>query len=143
MPGRVNPSERQAHLAPPSPNAPESIVDPSPVAPSSTGTDFTDVDEVLENNDKEPTKPQATSSVKSPIQAELKVHMSRLGVSKLEALADMQKIETAKQTRTSYPPRSDEDEPPQSVIHAPAGFGRFVSPMRGTSNRMRKTNCYF
>lgn len=82
---------------------------------------------MLENNDKEPTKPQATSSVKSPIQAELKVHMSRLGVSKLKALADMQKIETAKQTGT---PRSDEDEPPQSVIHAPAGFGRFVSPMR-------------
>lgn len=24
--------------------------------------------------------------------------------------------------------RSDEDEPPQSVIHAPSGFGDFVSP---------------
>jgi hypothetical protein len=85
---------------------------------------------VLENNNKEPTKLNATSSVKSPIQAELKVHMSRPGVSKLEALTDMQKIETATQAGTPYPPRSDEDEPPQSVIHAPAGFGRFVSPMR-------------
>jgi hypothetical protein len=86
MPGRVNPSEKQAHLAPPSPNAPESIVDPSPVAPSSTGTDFTDVDEVLENNDKEPTKPQATSSVKSPIQAELKVTYVSSGSLKIEGV---------------------------------------------------------
>jgi hypothetical protein len=76
MLNRVNPNEKAAHLAPPSPNAPESIVDPSPVAPSSTGTDFTDVDEVLENNDTEPAKQQTTSSIKSPVQAELKVHIS-------------------------------------------------------------------
>jgi hypothetical protein len=88
------------------------------------------MDEVLENNDKEPAKLNVTSLVKSPIQAELKVHIFRPGVSKLKALTNMQKIETAKQAGTSYPPRSDEDEPPQSVIHAPAGFGRFVSPTR-------------
>ena len=82
MLGRMNPSEKQANLAPTSPNAPDSIVDPSPVAPSSSGTEFSDVDEVLENNDKEPTKLQA--SAKSPNQAELKVHVSRLGVLEIE-----------------------------------------------------------
>jgi hypothetical protein len=49
------------------------------------------MDEVLENNDKEPAKLNTTSLVKSPIQAELKVHMSRPGVSKLKALTNMQK----------------------------------------------------
>jgi hypothetical protein len=32
------------------------------------------MDEVVENNDKEPAKLNVTSLVKSPIQAELKVH---------------------------------------------------------------------
>ena len=45
----------------------------------------------------------------------------------MTVFANMAKLETAKQVGTPYPPRSDEDEPPQSVIHAPAGFGRFVS----------------
>ena len=78
MPDRVNPSEKTAHLAPPSPNAPDNSVDPSPVAPSSTGTDFTDVDEEQENNDTAAPQQLTASLVKSPIQAELKVHTSRV-----------------------------------------------------------------
>ena len=45
----------------------------------------------------------------------------------MKVLANMAKLETAKQVGTPYPSISDDDEPPQSVIHAPAGFGRFVS----------------
>jgi hypothetical protein len=71
---RIHPSEKAAHLAPPSPNAPENSVDPSPVAPSSTGTDFTDIDEVQENQNPEPTKTPTASQIKSPVQTELKVH---------------------------------------------------------------------
>jgi hypothetical protein len=126
---RANPSEKTAHLAPPSPNAPENFVDPSPVA-SSTGTDFTDVDEALENNDTETTKPQTASQIKSPVQTELKVHTSGSAARREKRSLTSRKIETAKHVSTPYPPRSDEDEPPQSVIHAPPGFGRFVSPLQ-------------
>jgi hypothetical protein len=48
----------------------------------------------------------------------------------MKPFANMEKIETTKHVGTPYPPRSDEDEPPQSVIHAPAGFGRFVSSVQ-------------
>lgn len=85
MRDRINPTEKAAYLAPPSPNAPDNIVDPSPVA-SSTGTDFADVDEVEENNYSEPAKLQqttkgaaASSHIKSPVQAELKVPILALG----------------------------------------------------------------
>ena len=53
-----------------------------------------------------------------------------MGNSTMKAFADIEKIATANQVGTPYPPISDEDEPPQSVIHAPAGFGRFVSPVK-------------
>ena len=126
---RINPSEKTAHLAPPSPNAPDNSVDPSPVA-SSTGTDFADVDEVQENNDTAATQLQTASLIKSPVQTELKVQdiQGSHSLTRKRSLTST-KIETAKHVSTPYPPQSDEDEPPQSVIHAPAGFGRFVSLM--------------
>lgn len=45
----------QSYLSAPSPNpsnngSNETYIDPSPIAPSSNGTEFTDLDEVVENN---------------------------------------------------------------------------------------------
>jgi hypothetical protein len=39
-------------------------------------------------------------------------------------------IQTLKIQTPSYPRREDEDEPPQSVIHVPSGFGNFRQPYR-------------
>ena len=46
----------QAHLSAPSPNpsnngSNETFIDPSPIAPSSNGTEFTDLDETVEHQD--------------------------------------------------------------------------------------------
>jgi hypothetical protein len=72
---RAPSTDKSSHPVPPSPsdnNLSESV-DPSPVASSSGGTDFTDVEETFEEDDKETVTAAAVSQLKSPIAADLKV----------------------------------------------------------------------
>ncbi|KAL9595564.1 MAG: hypothetical protein Q9219_006360 [cf. Caloplaca sp. 3 TL-2023] len=95
------------------------IADPSPIAPSSNGTDFDDTGldaEELERSTQTPDSslpdpqedPEATPSLKQGELTELK-------------------LDTRTATANSLRPRSDEDEQPTSVIHAPQGFEAFVN----------------
>ena len=68
-------TDKNSHLVPPSPNdnGIVDITDPSPVASSSGGTDFTDVDETPQERDSLPARIQSLEQIKSPTQPDLKV----------------------------------------------------------------------
>ena len=84
-------------------SSPSDIADPSPIAPSSNGTDTTDIDDTgIENEDQDPT-PEPPKFAEPAL-----------------------RLETANASVDALRPRSDEDEQPSSVIHAPQGFDVFV-----------------
>ena len=106
-------SDPSGHLYPPqsqrSPMASNSsdICDPSPVAPSSNGTDTTEIDDSaidLDDADVTP-QPQATAS--------------------LESQGPQLKLETADGSENVLKPASAEDDQPSSVIHVPRSFELF------------------
>lgn len=126
--------ETHSFLSAPSPNpsnngSNETYIDPSPIAPSSNGTVFTDLDEAVEPPKEN--KRQAKSVIRShpPIlrQPELTVGGEyHVGVYR-HRLIFWDQIKTSTPARlVPSRSRSDEDEPPQSVIHAPPGFTEFV-----------------
>ncbi|KAI9872867.1 MAG: hypothetical protein M1830_001103 [Pleopsidium flavum] len=122
-------TEKADKLQPPQPtspnpsSSPSDVPDPSPIAPSSNGTEGTDIDDsVMENEDQtqiinsSSTRPLPRNSVL--MQPELT-------------------IKTSNPTVTTLKQRSDEDEQPQSVIHAPPGFGDFT--VRGSALSLRRS----
>jgi len=103
-------------------SSPSDVPDPSPIAPSSNGTDGTDIDETAVETEE--TEAASTPAAK-PAEPDLKV-----GVVLPEAQEDADsyyKLETKGAADSGSKPRSDEDEQPNSVIHAPQGFESFVS----------------
>jgi hypothetical protein len=124
----------QSYLSAPSPNpsnnsSNETFIDPSPIAPSSNGTEFADLDEVVENQNGD-TKGITTAGrthTHPAHQPELTVcedsSIDRVGTSSF----CLKQIKTSTPARlVPFRPKSDEDEAPQSVIHAPPGFSDFV-----------------
>ncbi|CAF9911069.1 MAG: hypothetical protein ALECFALPRED_007068 [Alectoria fallacina] len=100
----LHPPNQSSPLA----SSPSDIPDPSPIATSSNGTDTTDIDDTgIENEDLDPTQvpPEAPAPSRSTEPA--------------------LKLETANAASDARKPRSDEDEQPSSVIHAPQGFDTF------------------
>ncbi|KAL8911166.1 MAG: hypothetical protein Q9171_003621 [Xanthocarpia ochracea] len=94
-------------------SSPSDIADPSPIAPSSNGTDFdeTALELEVETSEARP-EPRRRSTETTPL--------LRQGEPEL-------KLDTGYATANSLRPRSDEDEQPTSVIHAPQGFEAFHS----------------
>ncbi|KAL9098705.1 MAG: hypothetical protein Q9163_005684 [Psora crenata] len=113
-------SDISSHLHPPhhsSPlaaSSPSDIADPSPIATSSNGTDTTDIDDTaIENEDADAT-PEPPKSAKPGLE-----------------------LETVKAAAEASRPRSDEDDQPSSVIHAPQGFDAFVRiPLAKSTERL-------
>ncbi|KAL9036271.1 MAG: hypothetical protein Q9180_004393, partial [Flavoplaca navasiana] len=122
-------SDNSNYLQPPlqSPmvSSPSDIADPSPIAPSSNGTDFDetglDPDEV-EQKEEQP-DPVRTSTETTP--------------SLRQSEPDL-KLDTEYAAANNLRPRSDEDEQPTSVIHAPQGFEAFHT-RRSPPNVRRST----
>lgn len=117
----LHPPNQSSPLA----SSPSDIPDPSPIATSSTGTDTTDIDDTcMENEDLDPTPmpseppvPRAPSRSTEP------------------AL----KLETANAASDAQKPRSDDDERPSSVIHAPQGFDAFHGQSPSSLHRSMPT----
>ncbi|MCJ1228219.1 hypothetical protein MMC12_004880 [Toensbergia leucococca] len=89
-------------------SSPSDIADPSPIATSSNGTDTTDIDDTVvetevDREDEDPTPEPPASRV-----PELEL-----------------KIDTRDASINFIRPGSDEDDQPNSVIHAPQGFSGF------------------
>ncbi|KAL8888168.1 MAG: hypothetical protein Q9215_004348 [Flavoplaca cf. flavocitrina] len=109
-------SDNSNYLQPPlqSPmvSSPSDIADPSPIAPSSNGTDFDetglDPDEVEQREERPDSVRRSTETTPSLRQSE----------------PDL-KLDTEYAAASNLRPRSDEDEQPTSVIHAPQGFEAF------------------
>ncbi|KAL9029397.1 MAG: hypothetical protein Q9196_002352 [Gyalolechia fulgens] len=98
-------------------SSPSDVTDPSPIASSSNGTDFEDTGlepEGVKSKSEPPTSPrreprqdpEATPSIRQGELTELKLDTKTAAVNNIR-------------------PRSDEDEQPTSVIHAPQGFEPF------------------
>ncbi|MCJ1300251.1 hypothetical protein MMC08_003046 [Hypocenomyce scalaris] len=111
------------HPPPPSsPNiasSPSDIADPSPIAPSSNGTDTTDIDDAaaeIEEPTSAPQEQSASTAASKPPESELKLETKLAGDNARRA-------------------RSDEDEQPDSVIHAPQGFALFSARKSPPSRR--------
>ncbi|CAL8583530.1 hypothetical protein XPA_009151 [Xanthoria parietina] len=109
-------SDNSNYLQPPlqSPmvSSPSDIADPSPIAPSSNGTDFDETGlepEELEHKEERP-DPLRRSTETTP--------SLRQGEPEL-------KLDTKYAAANNLRARSDEDEQPTSVIHAPQGFEAF------------------
>ncbi|KAL8995386.1 MAG: hypothetical protein Q9169_004863 [Polycauliona sp. 2 TL-2023] len=109
-------SDNSNYLQPPlhSPmvSSPSDIADPSPIAPSSNGTDFDETGlepEEVEHKEERP-DPLRRNTENTPL--------LRQGEPEL-------KLDTNYAATNHLRPRSDEDEQPTSVIHAPQGFEAF------------------
>ncbi|KAL8806114.1 MAG: hypothetical protein Q9182_001515 [Xanthomendoza sp. 2 TL-2023] len=93
-------------------SSPSDIADPSPIAPSSNGTDFDDT--ALDTEDFDHREPAP-----DPLRPSTETTPSlKQGEPEL-------KLDTKYAAANSLRPRSDEDEQPTSVIHAPQGFEAF------------------
>ncbi|KAL9115984.1 MAG: hypothetical protein Q9227_000352 [Pyrenula ochraceoflavens] len=104
-------AEKASRLtAPPSgtPTSAHSGFEPSPVAPSSNGTEFTDIEEPAHDTETVEKNEESSDDKNVPSTAQPELALNT------QASLVPQK------------PRSDEDEPPLSVIHAPSGFTQFV-----------------
>ncbi|KAL8710154.1 MAG: hypothetical protein Q9220_005237 [cf. Caloplaca sp. 1 TL-2023] len=97
-------------------SSPSDIADPSPIAPSSNGTEFDEIETGLDTEDV-----GRTEQPQDPPRRDLDTTPSlKQGEPEL-------KLDTKYAAASSLRPRSDEDEQPTSVIHAPQGFEAFVS----------------
>ena len=88
-------------------SSPSDICDPSPIAPSSNGTDTTEIDDSaidLEDSEATPQPPAAAT---------------------LESQEPQLKLETMDGVAKDLRPSSAEDDQPSSVIHAPRSFELF------------------
>ena len=124
-------SDFSTRLHPPSQISPHSsspttdIADPSPIATSSNGTDGTDIDDTgIESEDSE-TQDSDHSGTNNRDPGDgptprWSVRLTPAGKGGLQ-------LETKNAGEQARKPRSDEDEQPSSVIHAPQGFDAFVS----------------
>lgn len=79
------------------------FIDPSPIAPSSNGTDFTDVDEVPDQNDRNPVPNRANTLYKSPValNPDLKVPNTVIVMAQDPHVADVSDSFTLPTTRRS------------------------------------------
>lgn len=108
----LQPPIQSPHLS-----SPSDYTDPSPIAPSSNGTDFDDTG--LEPEDIEPRPEPHDSPLRNPLQDPDVTPSIRQG-----ELTEL-KLDTKTAAANNLRPRSDEDEQPTSVIHAPQGFEPF------------------
>ncbi|KAI4170930.1 MAG: hypothetical protein LQ343_004588 [Gyalolechia ehrenbergii] len=108
----LQPPVQSPHLS-----SPSDVADPSPIAPSSNGTDFDDT--AFEPEDVEP-RPEAQDF---PLRDSLKDPEATPSIRQGE-LTEL-KLDTETAAANNLRPRSDEDEQPTSVIHAPQGFEPF------------------
>ncbi|KAI9728531.1 MAG: hypothetical protein M1834_007669 [Cirrosporium novae-zelandiae] len=105
------------------------IYEPSPIATSSVGTEITEIDDDSTSDTQETPLTQYTSEPGTPAK-EVKANQNSPSSSSSRESINL-KIKTYQNALNPYrPPQLDEDEPPQSVIHAPPGFKDFVG--RGT-----------
>ncbi|KAI4118655.1 MAG: hypothetical protein LQ345_001347 [Seirophora villosa] len=102
-------------------SSPSDIADPSPIAPSSNGTDFDDT--ALDTEDAEP-RPESPESVQQHPLRDPHRDPDTTPSLKHGELGEL-KLDTTSAAVNSLRPRSDEDEQPTSVIHAPQGFEAF------------------
>ncbi|KAL8761010.1 MAG: hypothetical protein Q9184_002823 [Pyrenodesmia sp. 2 TL-2023] len=120
-----NSSDNSTYLHPPvqSPlvSSPSDIADPSPIAPSSNGTDFDDTG--LETEEVEPRSEPRESLQRTALRDPLRDPEATPSLRQGE-LSEL-KLDTKSAAVNSLRPRSDEDEQPTSVIHAPQGFEAF------------------
>ncbi|KAL8687336.1 MAG: hypothetical protein Q9218_006460 [Villophora microphyllina] len=93
-------------------SSPSDIADPSPIAPSSNGTDFDETG--LEIEEMEPRE--------EPRESLLRVHTATPSLKQGEPEL---KLDTKYAAANNLRTKSDEDEQPTSVIHAPQGFEAF------------------
>ncbi|KAL8774111.1 MAG: hypothetical protein Q9209_001219 [Squamulea sp. 1 TL-2023] len=102
----------QPPLQSPHVSSPSDIADPSPIAPSSNGTDFDETgletDEVEHGEERPDPLRRSTETTPSLRQGEPEL-----------------KLDTKYAAANNLRPKSDEDEQPTSVIHAPQGFEAF------------------
>ncbi|KAI4216680.1 MAG: hypothetical protein LQ351_001169 [Letrouitia transgressa] len=115
-----NSSDNSNFLHPPGPpsplaSSPSDIVDPSPIAPSSNGTDFEDT--VIEQEEVEHLEP-LREEPREDLDSTPSLRQGESGL----------KLDTASAPKNNIRPSSDEDEQPNSVIHAPQSFEAFESP---------------
>ncbi|KAG8533923.1 uncharacterized protein KY384_001664 [Bacidia gigantensis] len=106
-------------------NSPSDFADPSPIATSSTGTDTTDIDDVVQEQEQEST--QEPEPAQSITPGAPKPARPGLG------------LETKMAAKQAQKPRSDEDEEPSSVIHAPTGFEAFKRATPKSPPLIRRT----
>ncbi|MCJ1403446.1 hypothetical protein MMC11_006669 [Xylographa trunciseda] len=85
------------------------VADNSPIAPSSTGTDSTDIDDTT--IEEEDPNAKTIPSIRQNADASL--------------VEGPLKLKTKDSAGNDFRPSSAEDEPPSSVIHAPKGFEAF------------------
>ncbi|KAL8958735.1 MAG: hypothetical protein Q9183_005778, partial [Haloplaca sp. 2 TL-2023] len=96
-------------------SSPSDIADPSPIAPSSNGTEFDETG--IETDETEQREEPHESFLRS---REATPHAPQQRQSEPEL-----KLDTKYAATNNLRPRSDEDEQPTSVIHAPQGFEAF------------------
>ncbi|KAI4121187.1 MAG: hypothetical protein LQ338_006509 [Usnochroma carphineum] len=123
-PKKESSSDNSTHLQPPalSPlvSSPSTdIADPSPIAPSSNGTEFDETG--LETEEVQPRLELAESSLQAPLRDAFR------DPDATPSLKQGEPVELKTAAANSLRPRSDEDEQPTSVIHAPQGFEAFRS----------------
>ncbi|KAL8739924.1 MAG: hypothetical protein Q9190_007316 [Brigantiaea leucoxantha] len=112
-----NSSDNANFLQPPGASSPlasslSDIADPSPVAPSSNGTDFEDT--IIE--------PEEVEHLETVREEPRRESDSRPSLKQGEREL---KLDTKNAIANNLRPSSDEDEQPNSVIHAPQGFETF------------------
>ena len=143
-------SDSTGHLQPRLPPSPKNsspstsnIPDISPIAPSSNGTDTTDIDDTtIEEDGNSEATPQLRDDALSPsTDAPLKVS-NRLICDSLMAAANACQLKTKDSSGNDFRPGSSEEDLPSSVIHAPKGFEAFVSVLRASRYvRMPSNGC--
>ncbi|KAI4288048.1 MAG: hypothetical protein L6R35_002693 [Caloplaca aegaea] len=102
-------------------SSPSDIADPSPIAPSSNGTDFDDTG--LETEEVEP-RPEPRETLQQTARRDSQQDPDTTPSLKHGEMGEL-KLDTTSAAVNSLRPRSDEDEQPTSVIHAPQGFEAF------------------
>ena len=133
-PSRLRPPSQSSPLA----TSPSDIADPSPISTSSNSTDTTNIDETEvqhEESEATPQPPRTTDAEPPDVNDGLTRKLS--DTSQNGERAALQ-LETKHAAENALKPRSDEDEQPSSVIHAPLGFDAFVRDPSRLQNERRK-----
>lgn len=134
-------SDHSHYLHPPSQSSPlasspSDIADPSPISTSSDSTDTTHIDDTELQPEESESTPQPTAALDASNQdgeeppSQKPAESSQPG-ERVDRVS--LQLETKNAAEDALRPRSDEDEQPSSVIHAPQGFEAFVSDPSITS----------